>query len=78
MKRNRIYALLIALFLLPVGMSAVTLTLEHTIELANDSSLMAFRYRNMYQAGYWQYVSYRAGDCQACRCHFCRRSITDT
>lgn len=61
MKRNRIYALLIALFLLPVGMSAVTLTLEHTIELANDSSLMAFRYRNMYQAGYWQYVSYRAG-----------------
>ncbi|WP_289299905.1 TolC family protein [Duncaniella muris] len=38
----------------------MTLTLEKTIELANDSSLMAFRYRNMYQAGYWQYVSYKA------------------
>ena len=42
-------------------MSAVTLTLDRTISLANDSSLMAFRYRNMYQADYWQYVSYRAG-----------------
>ena len=41
--------------------SAVTLTLGRTIELANDSSLMAFRYRNMYQSNYWQYVSYRAG-----------------
>ncbi|MCM1354984.1 MAG: TolC family protein [Staphylococcus sp.] len=61
MKRNRIYTLLIALFLLPAGMSAVTLTLEQTIGLANDSSLMAFRYRNMYQSGYWQYVTYRAG-----------------
>ncbi|MDE7346322.1 MAG: TolC family protein [Muribaculaceae bacterium] len=41
--------------------SAVTLTLGKTIELANDSSLMAFRYRNMYQASYWQYISFRAG-----------------
>lgn len=41
--------------------SAVTLTLGKTIELANDSSLMAFRYRNMYQTSYWQYVSFRAG-----------------
>ena len=38
----------------------VTLTLGKTIELANDSSLMAFRYRNMYQASYWQYISFRA------------------
>ena len=45
---------------MPVTASAMTLTLEKTIELANDSSLMAFRYRNMYQAGYWQYVSYKA------------------
>lgn len=41
--------------------SAVKLTLQKTIEMANDSSLTAFRYRNMYQASYWQYVSFRAG-----------------
>lgn len=44
----------------PAAANAVTLTLDRTIELANDSSLMAFRYRNMYRASYWQYVSYRA------------------
>lgn len=59
MKISKIFLLIIAL-LLPVTASAITLTLEETIELANDSSLMAFRYRNMYQAGYWQYVSYKA------------------
>lgn len=50
-----------ALSWFPLGASAVTLTLGKTIELANDSSLMAFRYRNMYQANYWQYISFRAG-----------------
>lgn len=45
---------------LPFETSAVTLTLDRTIELANDSSLMAFRYRNMYRSSYWQYVSFRA------------------
>ncbi len=59
MKISKIFLPIIAL-LLPVTTSAMTLTLEKTIELANDSSLMAFRYRNMYQAGYWQYVSYKA------------------
>jgi len=59
MKISKIFLPIIAL-LLPVTASAMTLTLEKTIELANDSSLMAFRYRNMYQAGYWQYVSYKA------------------
>ena len=41
--------------------SGVTLTLQQTIDLANDSSLTAFRYRNMYQSSYWQYVSFKAG-----------------
>ncbi|MDE5635453.1 MAG: TolC family protein, partial [Muribaculaceae bacterium] len=41
-------------------MQGVTLTLDRTIELANDSSLTAFKYRNQYQAEYWQWVSYRA------------------
>lgn len=48
------------LFLVASASHALTLTLERTIELAGDSSLIAFRYRNMYQASYWQYVSYRA------------------
>lgn len=59
MKISKIFLPIIAL-LLPVTTSAMTLTLEKTIELANDSSLMAFRYRNMYQASYWQYVSFKA------------------
>lgn len=36
------------------------LDLMRTIELANDSSLEAFRARNMYLAGYWEYRTYRA------------------
>ncbi|WP_304977021.1 TolC family protein [Duncaniella muris] len=59
MKISKIFLPIIAL-LMPVTASAMTLTLEKTIELANDSSLMAFRYRNMYQASYWQYVSFKA------------------
>jgi outer membrane protein TolC len=31
------------------------------IQIASDSSLTAFRYKNMYQASYWQYRSYLAG-----------------
>lgn len=63
MKVNKILAILL-LILASAGSlpaHAVTLTLDRTIALANDSSLMAFRYRNMYQANYWQYVSYKAG-----------------
>lgn len=59
MKISKIFLSVLTL-LLPVTASAITLTLEKTIELANDSSLMAFRYRNMYQANYWQYVSFKA------------------
>lgn len=60
MKIAKLYALLIATLLFPFGASAITLTLQRTIELANDSSLSAFRYRNMYLASYWQYVSFKA------------------
>ncbi len=38
----------------------VVLSLEKTIELAADSSLQAFRNRNMYLSGYWQFRTYRA------------------
>lgn len=54
----RILTLLLLMF--PTLAGAVTLTLDRTIELASDSSLMAFRYHNQYQADYWQWVSYRA------------------
>lgn len=37
------------------------LTLDKTIELAADSSLEAFRSKNLYLAGYWQYRTYKAG-----------------
>ena len=43
------------------GKAQLTLTLERTITLAADSSLDAFRYKNMYLAGYWQYRTYKAG-----------------
>ncbi len=38
----------------------VKLDLKKTIEIASDSSLSAFRYRNLYQAGYWAFRSFRA------------------
>lgn len=40
--------------------NAVKLDLKRTIELANDSSLTAFRYQNMYLSGYWAYRTYKA------------------
>lgn len=36
------------------------LDLSRTIELANDSSLEAFRTQNMYLSGYWAYRTYQA------------------
>ena len=38
----------------------VRLNLAKTIELANESSLAAFRYKNMYLSGYWEYRTYKA------------------
>lgn len=38
----------------------LTLDLQQTIALANDSSLEAFRTKNMYLSGYWEYRTYKA------------------
>ncbi|MCF0177358.1 MAG: TolC family protein, partial [Bacteroidales bacterium] len=38
----------------------IKLTLDEAIALANDSSLTAFRYRNMYWTGYWEFRTYKA------------------
>ncbi len=46
MKASKLLLFLIS-FLIPSAAFSVTLSLERTIELANDSSLMAFRYRNI-------------------------------
>jgi len=45
---------------LAVAQEKLRLNLKRTIEMANDSSLEAFRTENMYLAGYWEYRSYRA------------------
>ena len=42
------------------GQHALRLNLQRTIEIANDSSLSAFRYQNMYLSGYWEYRTYKA------------------
>lgn len=42
------------------GPPHVVLTLEHALQLASDSSLTAFRNKNMYQASYWEFRSYKA------------------
>ena len=36
------------------------LSLQRTIEIAADSSLSAFRYRNLYRSGYWAFRSFKA------------------
>ena len=55
--------LIFTLLLLPTVLHAqqkLTLDLQQTIRLANDSSLESFRAQNMYLSGYWEYRSYRA------------------
>lgn len=38
----------------------IKLDLQKVIEIANDSSLEAFRSQNMYLSGYWEYRTYKA------------------
>ncbi len=38
----------------------ITLSLQQAIEVAADSSLTAFKNRNLYAAGYWQWRSFKA------------------
>ncbi len=59
----RIIEILLLSALLGTGghaQTALKLDLEKTITMANDSSLLAFRYQNMYLSGYWEYRSYKA------------------
>ncbi len=52
--------ILISLVAISASAQELTLTLPQVIELAKDSSLTAFRYKNMYLASYWTFRSFRA------------------
>jgi outer membrane protein TolC len=39
----------------------VELTLSRTVEIATDSSLQAFTAKHLYQASYWEFVTFKAG-----------------
>ena len=59
--RGCLMGLLLLLFSFPLqAQQPIKLDLKRTIELANDSSLSAFRYQNMYLSGYWEYRTYKA------------------
>ena len=60
-KERWVIGLLLLLLVLPLhAQHPIKLNLKRTIELANDSSLSAFRYQNMYLSGYWEYRTYKA------------------
>jgi outer membrane protein TolC len=61
MKRKYVYAIIVLLLLSGNAVGQVTLTLEQTIAIAADSSLEAFRTKNMYLTGYWKFRTYQAG-----------------
>ena len=61
--KHRLISLFALLMLCAVGARGQEkwrMDLKQTIRLANDSSLSAFRYQNMYLSSYWEYRSYRA------------------
>lgn len=60
MKRLNILLLLVSFAATSVSAQQIVLTLERTIEIASESSLEAFRSKNMYLVNYWQYRSYKA------------------
>lgn len=66
MKLNKLFIAAIfcglaAIMMVPTASGRrVTLTLDDAIRLANDSSLTAFRYQNLYASGYWEWRSFRA------------------
>ncbi|WP_298649909.1 TolC family protein [uncultured Proteiniphilum sp.] len=63
MKTKRILLFCLSTILAPVWAisQTVTLDLDRSIEIASDSSLQAFRAKNLYMANYWEYRSFRAG-----------------
>lgn len=60
MKKLYLFLLLGVCTLQVTAQRRITLDLPRTIAIANDSSLEAFRTKNMYLSGYWEYRTYRA------------------
>lgn len=66
LKKKLYYLLTIAVFCsffnsVMIGQTIKRLTLEESIRLATDSSLQAFRTKNLYQSSYWQHRTFKAG-----------------
>ncbi|MBR4215641.1 MAG: TolC family protein [Bacteroidales bacterium] len=57
--KNSFIIILILIFA-QVSNAQKVLTLPEVIRLAQDSSLTAFRYKNMYMSSYWQWRNYKA------------------
>lgn len=55
-----IWALMCWVVTTAAGQQPVLLTLDRAISLATDSSLAAFRMRNVYLSGYWEFRNYKA------------------
>ena len=60
MKRITTTVFLCLSMLVGYAQHTVRLNLAKTLELAKESSLAAFRYKNMYLSGYWEYRTYKA------------------
>ncbi len=65
MRNKKIYIVLWLVWLSCISLThaqknPIVLTLNRAIEVASDSSLDAFRYKNLYQAYYWQHIAYKA------------------
>ena len=54
------FFLIIFVLISSVATAQLRLSLDDVIALAKDSSLTAFRYKNMYLANYWNFKSFRA------------------
>lgn len=62
MKKALIISILVLSFAIPkTDAQEILLTLEQTITLAGDSSLEAFRSKNIYMSDYWEYRAFKAG-----------------
>lgn len=60
MKRITTTVCLCLSMLVGYAQHTMRLNLAKTLELAKESSLAAFRYKNMYLSGYWEYRTYKA------------------
>ena len=55
-----VFSFYLLVFSFPLSAQTVELTLSRTIDLASDSSLQAFSAKNLYQASYWEFRSFKA------------------